>query len=582
MSKSHRQRGLTLRTGRGLVALLAAVPLVLAGFLAGYGVGADHGGTTPTVPAWDQVPGQADHEPVAATFTASAVDGSAPAEPSALPVGNGSGLGITVTHLQFAVDESTVTPEHTAELRLPVLTPPGGEDMMIEVSSVHAVSCLCSLTADTAPPYGRVWDTAMVDAATTEVVFDVTGAIDAPGRYGFAISTPDTDGYLEFEGLNIDGQGPRLRTVPVPETPAAPETPTAPGQPSQIASPSPSPTADAPSTAEPSPDPLAPFTPEAGQAAGNLGTCTTDEKLVPSCGALVGAAAGGHTDRPKEEAFLEFEQDAAHHQQIYHAYERADGRLFPTPEQIELTEDPEHPRTLFINWKPQMAEWAEIAAGDPKVDDYLTRLAEHIKANFDKPFFFTVHHEPENDVVDREGSGMEAGDYAAMFRYVVEFLRGQGVDNLVTVMNYMGYLKWVSVPWHGELYPGDDVVDWIGVSGYGQSLADDGHSDFTEIVDQTKDDSWPGFYHWIGQTHPDKPMMMAEWGVFHYDEYPNHQQTVFESAAEQFAHYPRLKAIVYFSSPDAEGRDSEIHVDPDAQQAFRELMDSRHFDVVLE
>lgn len=571
MGKSHRSEGRipAPRTGRGLVVLLVAIPLALTGFALGYGAAVDE--AAPTAPAWGGRSEGAEHEPVVATFTASAVDEPAPAAPASLPVGDVADLGIAVAHLQFTVDESTVAPEHTAELRLPVLAPPDGGAMMIEVSSVHAVPCTCSLTADTAPPYGRIWDSAMVDATTAEVVFDVTGAIDAPGRHGFAVSTPDLGDHLEFEGLRPDGQGPTLRTVPAPS--AVPQPP----DPSRQPDPSPSPTAG-----EPVAEPLGPFATEAGQAAGDLETCVADEKLIPSCGALVGAAAGAHTDRPKEEAFLEFEGHAGHTQRIYHAYERADERLFPTPEQIALTEDPERPRTLFINWKPQMADWAEIAAGDPDVDAYLTDLAEHIKANFDKPFFFTVHHEPENDVVANESSGMEAGDYAAMYRYVVEFLRGQGVDNLVTVMNYMGYLKWVEAPWHDELYPGDDVVDWIGVSGYGQSLDDDGHSDFTEIVDQTDDGSWPGFYHWIGQNHPSKPMMMAEWGVFAHEEYPDHQQTVFESAAEQFARYPRLKAIVYFSSPDAEGRNSEIHVDPDAHQAFRELMETPHFDVALE
>ncbi|GAB3644729.1 glycoside hydrolase family 26 protein [Glycomyces tarimensis] len=563
MSKPNSQPGLPLRTGRGLVALLAAVPLVLAGFIVGYGVGADRERTTETVPAWeDELEQTAEHEPVAASFTATGIEGSAPAEPSALPVGTSDGLGISVTHLQFAIDESTVAPAHTAEVRLPVLIPPDSEAMMIEISSVRPVSCLCSLTASSSPPYGRVWDVAHVDATTTEVVFDVTGAIDAPGRYGFAISTPDRDSYLEFEGGRVDDRGPRLWTVSAPEP-----------------TPSPTPSATPSPSATPA-DPV-PFVPEGGQAESNLGRCATDEKLMPSCGALVGAAAGAHTGRDKEEAFLEFEQDAGHTQQIYHAYERADGRLFPTPDQIALTEDPDNPRTLFINWKPRMATWAQIAAGDPEIDAYLTRLAEHIKTNFDKPFFFTVHHEPENDVIERAGSGMEPKDYADMYRYVIEFMRAQGVDNLVTVMNYMGYLKWVDMPWHDKLYPGDDVVDWIGLSGYGQSLSDDGHSDFTEIIDQTKDGSWPGFYHWVGQNHPGKPIMLAEWGVFSEEEYPDHQETVFRAAAEQLAHYPRLKAIVYFSSPDAEGRNSEIHADPDAHQAFRELMASQHFDVEL-
>ncbi|WP_051704224.1 glycosyl hydrolase [Glycomyces sp. NRRL B-16210] len=651
MGEPELQRRLPLRTGRGIVTLLAVLPLVLTGFVIGYGVGSGDREGTEVERVWEGGDGIVDHRPLAASFVATAVDDPAPDAPAVLPVGNSEDLGIAVAHLQFSLDESTVLPDHTAELRLPVAVPPDSEGMIVEVASVHPVDCLCSLTAATAPPYGTVWDVVEIDAATEEIVFDVTGAIDAPGRYGFAVTTPDRNAYFELEGVD-GGIGPALRTVSVPVPPTGPEPPTAPaphpsdrptdappgdpgpsGDPSETPSedptsypsgvpaddPSEDPISDPPAdpTTDPAVDPTEapvsgpptgpadapaedpdtvpglpvadPTLPlpatEAGQAEDRLGTCVTEDKLVPTCGALVGVAPAGHTSRPKEQALLEFEERVEHTQQIYHAYERADRRLFPTEEQIALTEDPERPRTLFINWKPQMATWGEIAAGDPEIDVFLDRLAEHMVANFDKPFFFTVHHEPENDVIQEEGSGMEAADYAAMFRYVVERLRDAGVDNLVTVMNYMGYLKWVQMPWHDQLYPGADVVDWIGLSGYGQSLHDDGHSDFGEIVDQTKGEiAWPGFYHWIATEHPDKPMMLAEWGVFYEAQYPGHQAAVFQAARYQMAHYPRLKAIVYFETPKDSngGRDSEVHKDESTLKAFRELMQSPYFDVRLQ
>lgn len=597
----------SLRAGRGIVTVLAVLPLVLAGFVIGYGVGIGGDRLGDTVEeAWQDGDGTYDHAPLAASFTATEITSAAPESPSVLPVGFSADLGIAVTHLQFVLDESTVRPDHTAELRLPLAVPPESDGMTVEVASVHPVSCLCSLTAATAPPYGTVWDAIEIEAGATEVVLDVTGAINAPGRYGFAVTTPDRDAYLEFEGTEF-GDGPNLRTVSAvpPVNPAPPSAPlplpdptTGPTDPSPTPSQdpalSPDPTGSPSPSADPSADPALPaadptspqwppLEPESGQVEDQLSTCRTGDKLIPTCGALVGVAPAAHTSRKKEQALLEFETRVEQTQQIYHAYERGDAELFPTPEQIALTEDPLNPRTLFINWKPQMAEWGAIAEGDPETDAFLDRLAEHIKANFHKPFFFTVHHEPENDVDPSEGSNMEASDYAAMYRYVVERLRGQGVDNLVSVMNYMGYLKWVEMPWHADLYPGEDVVDWIGLSGYGQSLYDDGRSDFGEIVDQTKGESaWPGFYHWVAREHPDKPMMLAEWGVFHEDKYPEHQQAVFEAARYQMAHYPRLKAIVYFESPDAEGRNSEVHLHEDTLAAFRELMRSPYFDVSLE
>ncbi|MFC3491303.1 glycoside hydrolase family 26 protein [Glycomyces rhizosphaerae] len=590
----------SLRAGRGIVTILAVLPLVLVGFVIGYGVGGGGDRLDGTVDeAWLDGNGTYDHKPLAASFTATAFTNPAPDSPVVLPVGFSADLGIAVTHLQFVLDESTVRPDHTAELRLPVAVPPDSEAMIIEVASVRPVACLCALTADNAPPYGTVWDSVEVDAGTTEVVFDVTGAINAPGRYGFAVTTPERDAYLELAGPDY-GEGPSLRTVsavppvgpvsPSPDPATSPHSPDPNGALDPTAAPgltAPSgPTLPSDPGSDQWPTPSAsgpPLQPESGQAADTLTECVTNEKLVPDCGALIGAAAGGKTNLDKEDAFLDFEATVERAQQIYHAYERADARLFPTDEQIALTEDPERPRTLFINWKPQMAKWAEIAAGDPEVDAYLDRLAAHINQNFDKPFFFTVHHEPENDVVQRPGSGMEAEDYADMYRYVIERLRANGVDNLVSVMNYMGYLKWVEVPWHAALYPGDDVVDWVGLSGYGQTLKDDGRFDFGELLDTAHAPSgWPGYYHWVAEQHPRKPMMLAEWGVFTDDDHPGHQQTVFEAAMDQMAHYPRLKAIVYFSSPNAEGRNSEVDQDAEALESFRALMRSPYLNVRLD
>ncbi|GAB3999861.1 hypothetical protein GCM10029992_29860 [Glycomyces albus] len=220
MSNSNTRRALPLRAGRGLVTLLAIVPLVLSGFVIGYGVGAEHERRAGTAPGtWEQN-AREEHAPTVASFTATAMDGPAPEQSAVLPVGTSEDLGITVTHLQFVVDESTVPPDHTARLRLSVLRPPRADAVMLEVASVRPVGCLCTLSADTAPPYGRVWDAAFADATTTEVTFDLTGAIDSPGRYGFAVTTPDRDAYLEFEGVG-GGDGPSLLTESAPTRPRA-------------------------------------------------------------------------------------------------------------------------------------------------------------------------------------------------------------------------------------------------------------------------------------------------------------------------------------------------------------------------
>jgi beta-mannanase len=275
----------------------------------------------------------------------------------------------------------------------------------------------------------------------------------------------------------------------------------------------------------------------------------------------------------------EFEQKSGRNHQIYHAYHRGK-ELFPTPMEVTLAREPGQERLLFLNWKPTGMSWARIASGE--YDPVIDRLAAHIVRTFPEPFYLTIHHEPENDVNAQSGSGNTARDYAAMYRHVVERLRAQGVTNAVTVMVYMSYIPWLVQPWFKDLYPGDDVVDWIGWDVYAYSEGNYGYGDFVEMVNRTRSGvSWPGFYTWAVHTFPDKPFMLAEWGVWHAAINPGHKPWFFHTVADELALFPRIKAMVYFDSPHAEGRDSRIDVTPEAVEAYRDLMRSKIFDVRL-
>ena len=50
-------------------------------------------------------------------------------------------------------------------------------------------------------------------------------------------------------------------------------------------------------------------------------------------------------------------------------------------------------------------------------------------------------------------------------------LRADGVTNAVMVMNYMGFDRWMRQSWFQSMWPGDDVVDWIGLDPYGTGAA---------------------------------------------------------------------------------------------------------------
>ncbi|HEY3504045.1 MAG TPA: endoglucanase [Actinocatenispora sp.] len=308
--------------------------------------------------------------------------------------------------------------------------------------------------------------------------------------------------------------------------------------------------------------------------------CGVDDKLVPSCGVLWGAATGGHTSAPTTRSLRAFEQLTGRTQTIFHTYHRGTGALFPTADEIALASDKDNPRILFTNWKPAVASWAAIARGDSKVDGYLDRVAANIKQRFPDRFFLTIHHEPENDVVERPGSGYTAANYAAMYRHVVQRLRADGVTNAVFVMDYMAYPKWAMAPWHDDLYPGDDVVDWIAWDTYAYSSPGYGYGDFGEMVNRggTPEDlvlsgmyplsTWPGFYTWASKTFPDKPLMLGEWGVWAGSD-RGHKSWFFDDVGTSIGDFPRLKALVYFDTPGE--RDSRVNSPKQALGSYQDL-----------
>ncbi|MFE3448401.1 glycoside hydrolase family 26 protein [Nonomuraea sp. NPDC059194] len=298
-------------------------------------------------------------------------------------------------------------------------------------------------------------------------------------------------------------------------------------------------------------------------------SCEVTAKLIPSCGAWWGIAPEIFTGLPPDKALERAETRMGRTADVLHVYHRGK-ELFPNSREVGLARDPDDPRLLLINWKPSFDHtWAAIADG--ALDKGIDRLADHIRKTFPERFFLTVHHEPEDDVRPNPGSGMTAADYAAMYRHVVQRLRERGVKNAVTVMTYMGAPNWASQSWFEQLYPGDDVVDWVAMDPY----ADARVRDFDGLVNKTRKDypRWPGFYRWMQWRFPGKPIMIAEWGVFS----SGRKRAFFESVRAQVTRYPQIKALVYFDSPHAPRGDTRFDTDPAAAHAFTALAEDPHF-----
>ncbi len=131
------------------------------------------------------------------------------------------------------------------------------------------------------------------------------------------------------------------------------------------------------------------------------------------------------------------------------------------------------------------------------------------------------------------------------WRYVVDRVRARGATNILWVFqpnNYSdppGFISWNQPV---AYYPGSHYVDWLGLSVYGK-----------QTMNQ-EDDKWCGFgkllewpYQEMCMIDPDKPIMLAEWGVTE-SHVPNEDKGAWitEALSTMSKNYPRLKAAVFW------------------------------------
>ncbi|GIM92788.1 glycosyl hydrolase [Paractinoplanes toevensis] len=413
---------------------------------------------------------------------------------------------------------------------------------------------------------------AFVLSVATTLAWAWTGGVDQLGLPLGTVGDP-TVSMPVIASPDFPVLGDHRRSLPARKTPSAGPSATAPDDPTVATAPG------TPGTpyALSKPGAVAPRIAAPGLAtdsAASRGRCRTGRKLVPTCNVLWGVAPGAHTESRGAGALAAFERKTGRTQAIYHAYHGGIRQLFPTDQEIAIAHQPGRHRILFLNWKPESASWAAIARGDRRTDAFLDRLAVHIKKNFPEQFFFAVHHEGENDVRERAGSGYTARDYAAMYRHVIKRLRARGVDNIVSVLVHMAYVKHATQSWFNHMYPGDDVVDWIGFDTYAYSDPGYGHGDFAEIFNRRIEGQrdWPGFYNWALSEHPGKPLMIAEWGVWSSRRNTAYKVDFYRQLGAELRRFPKIRAMVQFETPhNQKGQDSSVDSTPAALQAYQKL-----------
>lgn len=220
------------------------------------------------------------------------------------------------------------------------------------------------------------------------------------------------------------------------------------------------------------------------------------------------------------------------------------------------------------NKGPDRFSLKEILAG--KWDAYIDRWADGAKA-FGKPFFVSFCNEMNGDWFPWSGvfyGGEHGGNevFKNAWRYVVDRVRARGANNILWVFHVNAFPA-INDDWNvmQSYYPGSDYVDWLGLSVYGKQFRNEGDwAYFKDLID------WP--YEEITALDPDKPVMLAEFGVGDYPKSGSKAEWVRDALA-MTPTYPRIKAAIFWherwQNEDGTYSNLRINSSPAALDAFR-------------
>ncbi|MCJ1715464.1 glycosyl hydrolase [Curtobacterium sp. VKM Ac-2922] len=116
-----------------------------------------------------------------------------------------------------------------------------------------------------------------------------------------------------------------------------------------------------------------------------------------------------------------------------------------------------------------------------KFDAYLTKYADALKAN-GQPMVIRLDHEMNGSWYNwSEGKDQQnaQGSYVAMWQHVHDVFAKQGANDYViwnwapSRIDKLGNAKYQTLDYLKEYYPGDDDVDWVGMSGYYRDADED-------------------------------------------------------------------------------------------------------------
>ena len=154
-----------------------------------------------------------------------------------------------------------------------------------------------SVSGNSAPALGADLGTVQPDPTAPTITFDATELVHAAGVYSVAITSSAANDVARIRSSDSGPDGPKLVLTLRHDGSAAQPT-------------------NAPTD------------------------CTVDAKLVPTCGVLWGAEAGGFLNTPRDAEVKSFEDKTGRTATLFHTYHQGD-ELFPNAAEIAMARDPD-------------------------------------------------------------------------------------------------------------------------------------------------------------------------------------------------------------------------------------------------
>jgi len=249
-------------------------------------------------------------------------------------------------------------------------------------------------------------------------------------------------------------------------------------------------------------------------------------------------------------------------------------RMMPRTEDPETGDmrlpDPHYSMQAIIDgeWDADLIQWAQ-AAKDTGIP-LLVEFGTECNGNW---FPWNAEWNGAESKTEYGDPGLYDGmeRFRDAYRHIIDLFNAQGVENITWFFHVDAYND-PAVPWNvmAGYYPGDEYIDWIGVSVYGPQESGEGWWLFSDVLN----DSWEE----ITAISPGgKPIAILEWGVIDYASVGPKDVWIVDAFETLLSgDYPEIKAISYWHE-NFDQTNLRLDSSPEAIAAYRKGVASPAF-----